>query len=235
MSQTEEVALKEEGLMLRAQVDELEVVDAESFQLVGAIYADAKAKMKRITEFFKPMKQAQDAAKQVVLDRERECLAPWKATVEHTGPMIEAFDAKQKREKYLAEQRAAEEARIAVELAKRDGTPSVPIIIIPAVEVPIVTLPGQSFPVRAKAEVYDLEELVLAVARGIVAKRYHEKRLPTTVIPDGPSAPLEALTFEQGYLDDCARPHREKLKVGETVDLFPGVRAVGQRHTSTRA
>jgi hypothetical protein len=223
MSPTEEVALREEGLMLRAQVEELDVVDAESFALVGAIHADARAKEKA----------AQDAAKKAILDRERECLAPWRETIEYTGPKLEAFDAKQKRDRFLAEQRAAEEARIATELARRDGTPAVPIIV-PAVEVPIVTLPGQSFPVRAKAEVYDLEELVLAVARGIVVKRYQGKKAPLLGIPDGPSAPLETLTFEQGYLDDCARPHREKLKVGETVELFPGVRAVGQRHTSTR-
>jgi hypothetical protein len=233
MSPTEEVALREEGLMLRAQVEELDVVDAESFALVGAIHADARAKEKAILAFFKPMKVAQDAAKKAILDRERECLAPWRETIEYTGPKLEAFDAKQKRDRFLAEQRAAEEARIATELARRDGTPAVPIIV-PAVEVPIVTLPGQSFPVRAKAEVYDLEELVLAVARGIVVKRYQGKKAPLLGIPDGPSAPLETLTFEQGYLDDCARPHREKLKVGETVELFPGVRAVGQRHTSTR-
>lgn len=68
--------LTKEVATLSEQAKAIIVVDVATCELAGAMRKTLKAMENTIIDHYKPMKQAQDAAKKVILDQEKESLKP---------------------------------------------------------------------------------------------------------------------------------------------------------------
>lgn len=173
---SEEALRTQQGLALLGEAEGLEVVDQASFALAGKARKEAKEEIKWWQDFFRPLKRAADAAKDALLAKEKEKLAGPQTAVAILDKKLEAFDAQQRRERAIAQARAAEEAKRleAARPAPKPGEAPLPPIVVPAVAVPIPKSEDVGFATYWKAEVTDLMALVQAVAAGKVPLFYVE-------------------------------------------------------------
>jgi hypothetical protein len=208
---TDEIEMvKEEGLALIGEAEAMAVTDQPSFDAAGAFLRKLKGHIKRVEEFFLPMKRSADAAKKAILDQEKATLEGPKAAAATLDRALAQFESSRRREAAIAQARAAEEAR-AVQAARPVGAPPV---LIPAAPVAIPSTPGVSFRTYYRAEVRSLAELIAAVVEG--------------------TAPMEAVMPDQSFLNKQAGTKAEMLKNGGETPLYPGVTAIGERKSAAK-
>lgn len=124
------------GIALLGKAETLKVIDKATAELAGKMILEAKDELRRITEFFRPLKQSADAHKRTLLDSERKEKAPAEATIEILDPQLVAWERQQYAAQKALEQRAAEEAA-AINASLPPG--SMPVVVpAPAVEKPAV-------------------------------------------------------------------------------------------------
>lgn len=83
----------------------------EDYSLAGNLTLAINDARKEVQAFFKPQKQNLDQAKKVILDKEKEMLAPLDNALGHVEPLIASYLREQRRIKAEAEAKAQEEAR----------------------------------------------------------------------------------------------------------------------------
>lgn len=103
---TEDKALSTEALSLSEQAKAIKVIDVATAERAGAFRKLLKEMENKIVAHYKPMKQAQDAAKKVILDQEQIDLTPVQLADGLLKTELSAFlNAEEKK-------RLAEEARL---------------------------------------------------------------------------------------------------------------------------
>ncbi len=139
---------------------------------------------KKVTEFFKPLKQAQDRAKKAILDREKELLEPLQQAEDAVKRTIIAFDRAQEeiRRKEQARLQAEADAKAAAEreralkaaeklktddlreqrIAEAETIVAPTVVVAPAV----VKSKGEATVKRWKARVVNFKQLVIVAAQG---------------------------------------------------------------------
>lgn len=174
LDDSEETLRTHAGLALLGHAQHLRVTDQPSFALAATLRRDAKDEIKWWTEFFRPLKRSADAAKKVLLDKEKEKLAGPQQAVTMLDEMLEAYERQQARAWAIAQARAAEEAtrRAAARPTPLPGDDPLPPVVVPAVAVALPTSEEVGFASYWKAEVVDLGALILAVASGQVPATY---------------------------------------------------------------
>jgi hypothetical protein len=111
---TENTAVQEvteEALTYPDMAEALVITDQASYERAGKFVIGIKKLKKKITDTFKPMKQAADAAKRVILDQEKEANAPIKEAESIVSGRMIAWDQEQRRIREEAERAAREKAR----------------------------------------------------------------------------------------------------------------------------
>jgi hypothetical protein len=85
----------------------------------------------------------------------------------------------------------------------------------PKVDLPssVPTVKGMSFTTRYHAEVTDPEKLVLAVARGIIERRFKGDCRKAFASIETESAPLNAVMANMPYLNDRATNDKDALRI----------------------
>jgi len=105
----------EQAAAVCRQVMGLKVVDADSYAVAVELGKTIKAEIKGRLEFFRPIKQSMDAAKQTVLDAEKGAIAPLNQALVHLDSQATAW--RREEERKLAERRkvAEDEAKKRIE------------------------------------------------------------------------------------------------------------------------
>jgi hypothetical protein len=205
---------------LTEQAQALEIVDHQSYEQAATIFKGAKGLVKEIKEFFKPIKQAQDAAKRVTLDKEKSELKGPEEASKILGAKMAAWNSEQKRirdeaerkareaaEKEAEEQRLreAEEAEAAGDTELADEILDQPIApVAPQLPPEPEKLKGVSYRTTWSAEVVDMMSLINYVA----------------------GKP------ELAYLLDANMPNLNRMAVSQKDSMqIPGVRAVPKTTT----
>jgi hypothetical protein len=132
----------EEGLAIIGEAEALQVTDAPSFEAAAAMLRRLKNEILTRRAHYKPLKQAADQAKAALLDQERAHLAGRLRAEEILKAAMSAYETAQRRERMLAEARAAQEA-------KETGA------MVPAVPVAVPQATGVTFSSRWKGVVTD--------------------------------------------------------------------------------
>jgi hypothetical protein len=117
MSTTETVQVTEqqyqtEALTIRQEADAVTIKSQQDYLSVATKMQTVKGAMKKAIEFFKPMKQAADAAKKIILDKEKSIIDPLTYAEGVLKKRMVAWDAAKEAE------RRAEEARLQAIAAK---------------------------------------------------------------------------------------------------------------------
>lgn len=236
---------------LRAQADAIKVTDQTSLDQAAAMRRAAVDVLKRIAEVFDPIDRAQIEARRVTIAQRKALEDPAAFVRDTLGKRMAVYDeeiklqrreaeqaAQRERERLEAEERAraaAEQRRLQQEaddralataaaaeaagdtqLAERivAAPPVVPTVAPRPVFTPPVAAParavsaGVSFRDNWRGEAVDLLALVKAIAAG--------------------TQPIGLVQVNQPALNQLARAWKDKLAV-------PGVRAVNDRTTATRA
>lgn len=210
----------EQGLALIGEAEGMKITSQPAFARAGELRQRCKALIEGIKEHFRPMKQAQDAAKKVILDNEKRMLDGPVEALRIVNEGMVKYERDQYREKMLAEARAAEEAA-RLEAARPAPTPGqipLPPIVVPARRVEMPKAEGVSFSTHWKSgQVQDMMELARSVASGKVT-------------------PL-VLIGNQKVLDDLAREQKENFSIpgvghrdlttGKWISAVPERRARG--------
>ena len=108
------------------------VESAADYTIAATYFTEWKAKVKQREAWFKPLKQAQDAAKRVILDREKEAINPLKQAIDIVSQKMmkwkqeEDRKANEERRRLQAiEDRRVEEERLAeAVLLEEEGKPA---------------------------------------------------------------------------------------------------------------
>lgn len=138
------------------EAEELVIETPEDYEAGVHLRAGLKRLIKEIQDAYRPIKKAQDEAKAVTLAEERRRLEGPQEALGTVNARLEAFEASRRRERMLAEARAAQEAQ-----ATGHPVPAVPVVEVPHVE-------GFGFSTHWTAEVTDKLALIQAVAAGQV-------------------------------------------------------------------
>jgi hypothetical protein len=77
----------------------LVIADAQTYQAAGGILVAIASKVKRVKEFFKPMKEAADRAHKTICDTEKKALEPLGVVDKKLRAGLVEFDAAQDRER----------------------------------------------------------------------------------------------------------------------------------------
>lgn len=208
-----EEELERENHVVLRHANDIKITSQKSYVTVTELGKAINARINAIRNYFKPMKQAADATKQRILDKEKAAIGPLDALLERVSREMVAWDQEQERKRREAERKLNEEAqRKAAELAASNGDAEEAREIIsatPPVIVPKATpkVDGVSYTDRWSAEVMDLKSLCLAVGQG---------KQPLTLI----QANLPAL-------NGMARSLKTAMQI-------PGVRAVVTRDVTRR-
>jgi len=136
---------------LVVQAEEIKIVDQASMERAVEFRRGLKRLIEEIREEYKGQKQAIDASKRVVLDKEKARLALPEEAKELVDQKLERWDAKQRQEHLAAEIAAAREA-------KETG------IAVPA--PPPAKVDGFGFSTHYKYVVLDKVALMLAASTG---------------------------------------------------------------------
>ena len=191
-----EVELKQEGLALNQEATGIAIFQdnkyvvktEEQFQIVSDLRLKAKAQIKRIQDYFKPIKQKQDEAKKVILDKEKEALAMPQEIVRLTELGCNAYVEEQDAIKEAAQRKLDEEAarkrkeleeksRIAAEAGKEKkaekllekAEATVAPIVAPSVQTTTRTEAGvTSIKRHTEVTIVNPDILIQQIAKGIV-------------------------------------------------------------------
>lgn len=196
----------QEQLALTAQAELITITDQETFAAAGVFLRTIKDYLRRVDEVTEPVVKAALAAHRAAVAQRDGLKAPALEAEAAVKRKMAAFEQEARRQRALAEARAAEEARVAAEIARRDGVPMTAPTVTPAKAVEIPKAAGVSFASRWVASVVDMKALVKAVADGKVM--------------------MDALQPNLAFLNDLARTQKDKLAIpGVTVTEERGARA----------
>lgn len=198
--------IESSGVVLASQAESLVIKDQPSMQEAGLLRQGVKALIEEIKGTFGPLKRKQDEAKKAILDEERRRLAGPEYALKLINDKLTAWDTAQRRERAIADARAAQEAKERQAMLP----PGAPPVVVPAVAVPQAKVDGLGFSTHYKHVILDLEALIAAVAA---------KKVAPTVL-----APVAAV------LDDLARSAGPGTKAAANpgdVHAMPGVPGVG--------
>jgi hypothetical protein len=201
------------NLVEQAQTLARNIVDKPSYDQAGELLMYAKGMRKKITQYFKGIKDPINAARNEILRKEEEALAPLEAIEKSIlGPRMSAFTMEQDRLRRIEEQKAQAEAyrlqqeaqlAAAVEAEKggdkqmAEAIISEPIVVAP-VSVPVFEQPkGLSSRETYKGECIDIRALVQGIIDGKV--------------------PITAVEANSTVINQAARAMKSELK-------WPGVR-----------
>ena len=199
---------RDHALLLNEAQQIIALTDAPTYERAAICKRGLVARRIFIEDFFKPIKQAIDATKRIVLDRERLVAAPVKEQEDRIGVLLVDYDDAQERQRQLAQKKIEEDARLAeAEHYQAMGDPAAAEdalngrgLVQPIVPSSVPKVAGISYRETYTGDVTDLQALVKAVAGG--------------------KAPLAYLQVNQVALNAAARSLRESL------NLIPGVRAI---------
>ncbi len=111
--------LVQAGKTILSKAMSLRVTDAETYAIATSIGKDLKEQKKARLDWFKPIKDAMNAAKNAVLDREKEALQPLDTALAHLDSQSTAW---RKQQEWLESEKrriAEEEARAAIEAQRK--------------------------------------------------------------------------------------------------------------------
>jgi uncharacterized protein YbjQ (UPF0145 family) len=203
------------GMALLAEIEGVDkIVSPTEFEFIAELHKAAKAQVRRIEEFYAPIKARERAVWQATVADEKLVAEPFNASLAKTGALLAAYEAAQRRDRAIAEARAAQEAKA----LGTDGP-----VVVPATIPPRAKVDGLSFRTKKVAVVVDRAALLAALAAGKV--------------PDALWEP------NQRMLDDMCKgvnaPGIEDLKEQEAALTralgIPGVAVRVERITSTRS
>ena len=186
----------------------LAIPDVPTYERAAICKRGLVARRIFIEDFFKPIKQAIDGTKRVVLDRQRLVETPVKEQEDRIGGLMVGWTDEQERRRRLAEKNIQEEAALAEaehHQAMGDQTSAEEALngrglVNPTVQSTVPKVAGISYRETHSAEVMDFAALVKAVADG--------------------KAPMAYLLPNQIALNAAARSLKEEL------NSLPGLRCV---------
>ena len=158
------------ALAVISEAEAFQITDAATYEAGVAFRRDRKAAIAGLKEIFTPLKKkAQDAHKAVVAEEAKQ-IAPHQFALDAVNKKLDAYDQAQRRERAIAEARAAEEAR-RLEAMRPASSPGEarPPVVVPAVSVPVPRVEGFGFSVHHAGAVVDKMALIRAVASGSVS------------------------------------------------------------------
>lgn len=164
---SDEAYLAQEGIVLFA--DEIKVIeDDATFHLVAKRLVTRREWIARVEAWFAPLAKAAHDAHRAITSRRAAIIDGPRKQCDDDARALSAYEARKRREAEIALARAQQEAREAVEVARRDGVEvkAVPVVTPPMPAVP--KAPGMTFTDQWFAEVTDLKALALAVGQGRV-------------------------------------------------------------------
>ena len=218
----QEKKAEEQALVLRSQVDALQVIDQGSYDLAQEINKKAYQGKKAFHEWFDPIDDASKKQRQAVIAQGKKIDAPFDYIIDTTGARASAWMAVEriKAAKILAEAEAAarkkaedkqlEEAQLLADLGMDEAAEEA-LVAAPVIEKVRVAEPvkaeGTSVRTYYSARVDNLKDLVVAVATGL--------------------APLACLAADMTYLNGRARLEEESF-------ILPGVSVVKEVKQSRR-
>lgn len=185
--ETKEIAeakVQVNDLVDRAQKLAANIYDKVSYDAANDLLMYAKGMRKKVTQYFKDLKDPLNKARNELLRKEEEALAPIEK-IERSilGPAMSAFIDEQARLQRIEEQKAqaaarkaTEEAQLAAAIAAEAGGDNHAAeaiinepVIVPPVSVPTFELPkGSSQRENWKGECFDIRALVKGIVDGKV-------------------------------------------------------------------
>lgn len=210
-----EVELVEDGSRAVDFAKEFRIVDAEGFQHAGKVLLDIKARAKAVVEFWKPMKQAADAAKKQLLEKESAMLKPYQTAQDIIGKACSDWDAEQ-RKRAADERRKLEEAAKAeaearraaqIEEAEQYGTPEEVAALVEAPVAPVVVAPAESMVTKVKGLSF--------------------RTLWRCEVTDAAKVPAEYMVPDLALIGKVVKAHEGKIEI-------PGVRVWSEQTTVGR-
>jgi len=158
------------------------VTDAQTAIIAGEMVQQIVGQRKDIQDYWKPKKQAMDAAKKVILDAEKEMLSMVEEPETHLREELKKYDQEQERKEQEAKRIAEEEARRQaeeererlLELQEEDGASAEEIAAMAAMPLmvpPVIPqfqrqkIKGLSVPKTWKGECTNILALVQFVAK----------------------------------------------------------------------
>jgi len=219
---TEEEKAEKSALALRQEVEALQVVDQESYNLANSINKKAYEGKKSFHDWFDPIDEASKRQRQAVIAQGKKIDEPFDFAIKVTGKKAadwmaaeRAKAAEAKRKAEAEARKAAEEAALAAAQALQEqgmGAAAEAVleqpVVIPkiVVETPIAD-EGTFIRTNYSAEGVDLLTLVKAIAGG--------------------EAALNAVQFNQDYLNGWAR-------TSKGTESMPGVRVITENSQGRR-
>jgi phage-related minor tail protein len=107
--------LQQEVTAIERQISNITVRDDDSYALAVDLGKQVKERRRAVEQFFTPMKQAQDAAKRVILDAEKKALGPIQAAEAHLSCEVTKYRTEQERIDRERRKAAEEEERKRIE------------------------------------------------------------------------------------------------------------------------
>lgn len=107
--------VKQEITEVSNEALELAVIDNDSYARAGELLVLNSGLKKKIEAFFKPLKQAQDKAKKVILDAEKAEIAKITPNIEHLNMNMTVWNLKQEKIRKAEEDRLRREAEAKAE------------------------------------------------------------------------------------------------------------------------
>jgi hypothetical protein len=156
----------EDALAVVVEAEALVIADQASFEYAATVRRTAKDLIAKVEGVYKPLKQAADKSKRVILDQEKAALELPNKVLAIVNEKLAAYETTQRREKAMAEARAAQEAAM-LEAArpKVPGVVQMPLVV-PAAPVEVPRVAGLGFQSYWRVEITDLGAFVQAVASG---------------------------------------------------------------------
>jgi hypothetical protein len=110
--------MQQEVSAIERQISAIKVTDADSYSLAVDLGKQVKDRRRSVEQFFTPMKQAQDAAKRVILDAERKALSPLQTAEAHLQQQVTNYRIEQERMDRQRRQQAQEEESARIKQAR---------------------------------------------------------------------------------------------------------------------
>lgn len=208
-----------------AAAKEASIADGDSYMKAVGLGRLLQSAEKSLDELFTPAKKKMDALKKVLLDAEKEDIGAVTTAKQGIARKVQVWDAEQLKIKQEEERRLREIARKeeeerklqeAIELeAQGEKEEAVRVLDAPSLPPPVMVqtavapqIAGKVSRKTYKAQVTNLRELVVAVAKG--------------------TAPLEAVKADEVFLNRQAVSYREGL-------AYPGVAVVANESVNFRS
>jgi len=204
--------IEKEVMDFNGQAQALVITDPDTYLAAGELFTAGKRMIKEIEAFFKPLKQAQDAAKKKLLDAEKAEISKVQPGIDALNKVMTAWNIEQERIRREEETRLREEAqkreeeerlRAALEAeAEGDSETAAEILENPAfipppvVEKAVTKVAGATMATTWKHKVDSLLLLCKAVAEG--------------------KAPITCIQANDVFLGQQARAGKGEIK-------YPGV------------